>query len=101
MQDGDENNNDVDIRYIVAAVESQGKQSTIRTCWRTVSKLSQCQNCIIREKSGCLNNLAEILGLVAPLVGNLLLGRLVLDLGSVQNLQEVRGLCPHSERYKL
>ena len=60
MQDGDENNNDVDIRYIVAAVESQGKQSTIRTCWRTVSKLSQCQNCIICEKSGCFNNLAEI-----------------------------------------
>ena len=57
---GNENNNDVDIRNIVAAVESQGKQSTIRTCWRTVSKLSQCQNCIICEKSGCFNNLAEL-----------------------------------------
>ena len=36
-----------------------------------------------------------ILGLVSPLV-RLLLGRLIFDLGSVENLQEVGGLCPHS-----
>ena len=42
-----------------------------------------------------------VLGLVAPLVRNLFLRRLVFNLGPVQNLQEVRGLGPHSEKKEL